>query len=520
MPRSFIVSFNGREGSSAIIRAFEHADAVRIPLFEHFDQYACPEVMEGDVPAILDRLLRSGEFIKARTDLPKESNTSANACSPVAFKWRVWGEPGRVAQVLKAHDVVVFELMRRDIVNLALSLYLNKHVLPTLRDTPYTEIFRELHPQFQVKWLPDAEKEALLRLVRSQRFAVDIRKFIAIMERYRADRQRIRDAMNTFESFGVEVHTLFYEDFLADPVAFLTRMSMRVGIPIDPTRASFYTKVNRPDVRLQVENLDSLQGDPTVQRLMLRFRLIAKNPLGGGEIQFRPEAPVKSAPLSEARPSNSRLRVTFIVAACNAALTLERTINSILAQRLREWEVLIIDDGSVDPTFELARTWEAKDPRIRAYHQGNCGLSSDRNRGLELARTDWIAFLDPGETIDSDHLATLIAPIRSDPGVDVVCCGHVLVDKDGLDRGPIEAGAGPYPKSLHGVLARRQLILDVGLFDENLRADQDRDLCTRLARGGARLAIVPGQPLSWAGRLARKVTRKLTPRGKSVYWRN
>ena len=87
--------------------------------------------------------------------------------------------------------------------------------------------------------------------------------------------------------------------------------------------------------------------------------------------------------------------VSVIMPAYNCEKYVVEAINSVLAQTYKNWELLVLDDGSKDNTLQIIEEFSQKDSRIKALPNGkNMGVSATRNRGIELASGDWIAFLD------------------------------------------------------------------------------------------------------------------------------
>ena len=88
-------------------------------------------------------------------------------------------------------------------------------------------------------------------------------------------------------------------------------------------------------------------------------------------------------------------KITIIMAAYNAAQTIEDAVNSVLAQTYLNWELLVVDDCSHDGTAALVRRFMETDPRIiLIQNDTNLGVSKTRKRGLESASGEWIAVLD------------------------------------------------------------------------------------------------------------------------------
>lgn len=93
--------------------------------------------------------------------------------------------------------------------------------------------------------------------------------------------------------------------------------------------------------------------------------------------------------------SQNQALVSIIMPAYNCEKYVVEAINSVLAQTYRNWELLVLDDGSKDNTLQIIEEFSQKDSRIKALHNGkNMGVSDTRNSGIEIASGDWIAFLD------------------------------------------------------------------------------------------------------------------------------
>lgn len=93
--------------------------------------------------------------------------------------------------------------------------------------------------------------------------------------------------------------------------------------------------------------------------------------------------------------SENQELVSIVMPAYNCEKYVVEAINSVLAQTYKNWELLVLDDGSKDNTLQIIEEFSQKDSRIKALPNGkNMGVSATRNRGVELASGDWIAFLD------------------------------------------------------------------------------------------------------------------------------
>lgn len=97
-------------------------------------------------------------------------------------------------------------------------------------------------------------------------------------------------------------------------------------------------------------------------------------------------------------------KVSIIIPIYKAEKYLSKCIDSILGQEFKEFEVLLIDDGSPDKSGEICEEYALKDNRIRVFHKPNGGVSSARNLGLDNAKGEWIVFVDADDWISPDFL--------------------------------------------------------------------------------------------------------------------
>ena len=98
--------------------------------------------------------------------------------------------------------------------------------------------------------------------------------------------------------------------------------------------------------------------------------------------------------------------ISVVMPAYNAVRTLEESVRSVLAQTDPDWELIVLDDCSTDDTWALIEQLAALDSRIRPVrNERNCGVGLTRNRGVSLARGDWVAFLDSDDLWTPDKLS-------------------------------------------------------------------------------------------------------------------
>jgi len=110
-------------------------------------------------------------------------------------------------------------------------------------------------------------------------------------------------------------------------------------------------------------------------------------------------------------------KISIIIPAYNAEKRIERCINSILNQTYENIEVIVVDDGSIDKTYEILK--QIKDERLNIYKKENGGVSSARNYGLKKANGTYIGFVDSDDFIESDMYEKMCSKMN---GVDAVVC--------------------------------------------------------------------------------------------------
>lgn len=106
--------------------------------------------------------------------------------------------------------------------------------------------------------------------------------------------------------------------------------------------------------------------------------------------------------------------VSVIVPFFNSAHTLEKCVRSILSQSYRSLEIILVNDGSTDESFKVAKALAAVDYRIIVIDRSNGGVSAARNTALEVAKGEWIAFVDSDDEILPDYILSLLQ--LSEPG--------------------------------------------------------------------------------------------------------
>lgn len=189
-------------------------------------------------------------------------------------------------------------------------------------------------------------------------------------------------------------------------------------------------------------------------------------------------------------------KVSIIIPTYNRAHLIERSVKSVLNQTYREFELLIIDDGSTDNTREVIAGIE--DDRIRyIYCENNSGAAGARNRGIAEAKCDYIAFQDSDDEWHPDKLERQMKVMQEaaeDTGL--VYCEYHYNGLNGLEgispdrRIPLEQKGGYiFPQLLRGnmigtpvMLVKRECFEKVGRFNESFPCMEDYELVLRITR--------------------------------------
>ena len=118
--------------------------------------------------------------------------------------------------------------------------------------------------------------------------------------------------------------------------------------------------------------------------------------------------------------------ISIIVPVYNSEGTIKACVESIIAQDYKDWELLLVDDGSMDRSLVLCDEFARQDIRIHVISQKHQGVSIARNNGLEKVRGKYVCFVDSDDVVDSNHLSSMYA--KRD--YDMVICGYSVDEYD------------------------------------------------------------------------------------------
>lgn len=124
-------------------------------------------------------------------------------------------------------------------------------------------------------------------------------------------------------------------------------------------------------------------------------------------------------------------RVSVIVPVYQVEQYLAKCLDSILAQTFTDFELILVNDGTRDRCPEIMDEYAARDARIRLVHKENGGLSSARNAGLDIARGEYIVFVDSDDTVEPTMIADAVQAAEK-AHADLVIYNYRLVTEKGV----------------------------------------------------------------------------------------
>lgn len=181
--------------------------------------------------------------------------------------------------------------------------------------------------------------------------------------------------------------------------------------------------------------------------------------------------------------------VSVIIPTFNRSRRLIRALRSVLKQTFRDYEVILVDDGSNDGTYQALTSYMSLIQYVR--QQVNRGVSAARNSGIRRAAAPWIAFLDSDDYWLENKLSVQMEFLKRNPGI-LACQTEEIWIRDGRRVNPRRKHKKPsgdiFAQSLKlclvspsSVVLKRTLLDEIGLFDESLPAAEDYDLWLRIS---------------------------------------
>ena len=198
------------------------------------------------------------------------------------------------------------------------------------------------------------------------------------------------------------------------------------------------------------------------------------------------------------------MKISVPMPAYNAERFIAEAVESILNQTFRDFELIIVNDGSTDGTLAIAERYAAQDERVTVVSQPNGGISAARNRGLSVAKGEWIAVMDSDDVAMPDRFERQLDFLAKNPDLAVVSAYVQNIDDKGkliaeyqsplTDRQLVkEVVAQDGLLSFHhsAVLMRREVVQALGGYRGQFDMLEDCDLWNRIAEQGHGILIQP-----------------------------
>ena len=185
---------------------------------------------------------------------------------------------------------------------------------------------------------------------------------------------------------------------------------------------------------------------------------------------------------------------SIIIPCYNQAQWLNQSIQEIINQDYKDWEAIIINDGSTDDSADIAERYASKDQRIKLIHQENMGLYAARNTGIRAAKGLWLNFHDADDYLLPGCLSKLHREMLQHAQFELFQTGHELVDEQNniIHSGWLIQPSGMFLKNAFvgnpgpplSFFISAKAVADIGEFDTSLKSAEDWDFWIRVAKMG------------------------------------
>lgn len=181
------------------------------------------------------------------------------------------------------------------------------------------------------------------------------------------------------------------------------------------------------------------------------------------------------------------MNVSVLIPVYNCRKYIGAAIESVLAQTFQDFDIIVVDDGSLDETASIVKKY----PRVLYIYQTHQGVAAARNRAIKEAKSDWISFLDADDLMVPEKLEKQVAYMEKNPECKIVFCKYKNFTELKLDemtssqRRLIEKTLNP--RRLAGALIHIDLFQKWGGFDTKLNVYENMEWLTGLRSGGVDL---------------------------------
>lgn len=171
-------------------------------------------------------------------------------------------------------------------------------------------------------------------------------------------------------------------------------------------------------------------------------------------------------------------KVSIIIAARDAGKYIERAIRSCLNQTFDDYEVIVVDDGSIDNTRAIANLFGDRIKLISIVRtQVGCGCPS--NIGIRASKSPYIVRVDADDFVNENLLKIEFLFLEHNKHMDAVACDYFIVDEDEEILSRHSCFSEPIAC---GVMFRKDRFIDIGLYDESIEVGEDKELMDRFLR--------------------------------------
>ena len=181
-------------------------------------------------------------------------------------------------------------------------------------------------------------------------------------------------------------------------------------------------------------------------------------------------------------------RVSVIIPTYNRRSVIDRAIGSVFNQSFGDWELLVVDDGSTDGTWEHLQQYE--DQRVRLFRTENKGVSAARNLGIQKARGPWVAFLDSDDQWLAAKLEKQMVEAQKNPECPLIHGNEIWI-RNGVRVNPMKKhekkGGDVFSQALKlccispsAAMIKKSLLDELGGFREDFPVCEDYDLWLRI----------------------------------------
>ena len=254
--KNFVVTYEQRVGSSALVDSLANLGSFKIPVFEELDSYYIDNTGQSErwtVDTIHNLVAETFENALA----------ASHGCG-VGFKWRIWGRPERVCEVLRKYDVTMFNMVRSNWLDFVASIYMT--------DVVYSD---SNAPQFILDTLSKDERDNLLKRYRENTVEVDIPAFMDLSARlYWKEMNRI-EYLQQLQAAGIPIYTIYYEDFAYKNLHFMSKLvEVLGGEPLQRLPESCFKKVSSPYPSEAFTNRKELLAVPGLIDTILKWETV------------------------------------------------------------------------------------------------------------------------------------------------------------------------------------------------------------------------------------------------------